>query len=71
MWQDGCAGVGIYTLHTVMLLYANYAWFSLPYARGNCCDPDWSVLILKWITIFTKVANHAVLIYPGAPAMIA
>ncbi|KAK9899632.1 hypothetical protein P389DRAFT_164661 [Cystobasidium minutum MCA 4210] len=36
----------------------------LPYARGNCHNRDWAQLVLKWITIFTKVANHAVLIYP-------
>lgn len=37
----------------------------LPYQRGKCCEQDWYLPILKWITIFCKIANHSVLIYPN------
>ena len=37
----------------------------LPYIRAKCCDPDWSKPILRWIAVFQKIANHAVLLYPG------
>ncbi|KAL8291266.1 hypothetical protein RQP46_002244 [Phenoliferia psychrophenolica] len=36
-----------------------------PYRLGKCCEPNWTELIFKYISLFQKVSNHLALLYPN------